>query len=64
MYRQITQHFLYLLFLKVFWIYNVFNLVNVCEDFIFSGKAFNIITPVYENDLRCVLGTSIFLLGE
>ena len=27
------------------------NLVNVFEDFMFSGKAFHIITPVYDKDL-------------
>ena len=44
--------------------YKFLNLVNVFEDFMFSGKAFHIITPVYDKDFWCVLGTNNFLLAE
>ena len=43
---------IYILFSsKVFLMYKFLNLINVSEDFMFSGKAFHIITLVYEEDL-------------
>ena len=44
-------YYLYLFSSKVFLMYKFLNLVNVSEDFMFSGKAFHIITPVYDKDL-------------
>ena len=44
--------------------YKFLNLVNTSEDFMFSDKAFHIITPEYDKDLWCVLGTNNFLLAE
>ena len=34
--------------------YNFLKLVNVSEDFMFSGKVFHIITSVYDKDVWCV----------
>ena len=43
-----------------FCIYNCLSLVNVSEVFTFSGDAFQIITPVYEKDVWCVVGMNSF----
>ena len=53
------------LILSIFiFLYNFFNLVNVSEDSMFPGKAFHIITPVYEKDLWCVLKVFICWRSE
>ena len=45
------NHHLYLFSSKVVLMYKFLNLVDVFGDFMFSGKAFHIITPVYDKDL-------------
>ena len=64
MYRNLLNIISIYSLLFFFLIYNCLNVVNVSADFMFSGKAFNIITPVYEMNLWCVLGTYHFLLAE